>query len=269
MGKNSDIQWTHHTFSPWEGCVNVSPECDHCYAEARDIRMHGYENWGKNALRMLHVDSYWKQPERWNRVAEKAGERHRVFCGSLCDVMEMREDLNEPRQVLYALIEGTPWLDWLLLTKRPDNFNRYLPAAWRDNPAPNVWLGTTVGVNKSLWRIDALKGAPAVIHFLSIEPLLENLPTLGEHLDGIDWAIFGGESGRKARPCDLDWIRYGMEQCVPSGTARFVKQLGARPKVTMGDGAPFFLGLKDGHGGDWSEWPEDLKVREFPGVPTC
>jgi protein gp37 len=202
-----------------------------------------------------------------------------VFCGSLCDVMEMRSDLNAPRLALYDLIRKTPWLDWLLLTKRPDNFNRYLPEEWRDTPAPNVWLGTTVGVNKSLWRIDALKAAPAVVHFLSIEPLLENLPTLGEHLDGIDWAIFGGESGSKARFCDIRWIEYGVGQCRLTGTAPFVKQLGAKP---VGSGnAPnmggvfacarsvepkYDLLLRDGHGGDIAEWPEYLRIRQLPVV---
>lgn len=265
MGDTTKIEWAQRTFNPWEGCVNVSAECDHCYAEARDRRMHHHENWGKDALRLLHVDSYWRKPEQWNREAEKAQERQRVFCGSLCDVMEMRADLDAPRRELFALIQRTPWLDWLLLTKRPDNFRRYLPEAWLDKPELNVWLGTTCGVNKSLWRIDALKGAPAVVHFLSIEPLLEDLPTLGEHLDGIDWAIFGGESGPAARPCNIDWIRSSVAQCRNTGVAPFVKQLGARPHVRMGDGAHFFLDL-DGKGGDIERFPEDLRIREFPEV---
>jgi protein gp37 len=264
MAEETKIQWAHHTFNPWEGCVNVSPECDNCYAEARDRRMHGHENWGKDALRLFHVDSYWRSPLRWNREAEKSGERRRVFCGSLCDVMEWRDDLDVARAELYRLIEATPFLDWLFLTKRPQNYRRLLPPEWLLHARPNLWLGTTVGVNASLWRIDTLKAAPAVVHFLSIEPLLENLPTLGEHLDGISWAIFGGESGRRARPCDINWIRDGMGQCELTGTARFVKQLGARPKVTMGDGAPFFLDFKDSHAGDMAEWPEDLRVRELP-----
>src|SRR5208337_546934 len=107
MGADTTIAWCHHTFNPWEGCVNVSPECDHCYAESRDRRMHGHRNWGKDAERFMHTDAYWKQPVKWNRDAERVAERRRVFCGSLCDVMEDRMDLDTPRIRLWSLIGET------------------------------------------------------------------------------------------------------------------------------------------------------------------
>jgi protein gp37 len=259
------IQWAHYTFNPWEGCVEVSAECDNCYARVRDARLHSGKNWGKDAFRMWHVDSYWAQLFKWNRQAAEAGEVRRVFCGSLCDVMEDREDLQPLRERLYRAVDLFKHLNFLFLTKRPQNFTRFLPVHWRAKSPANLWLGTTVGCNKSLWRIDALKSFPAAVLFLSVEPLIEDLPTLGEHLDGIDWVIFGGESGSKARACDIQWIRNGVAQCRQAGAAPFVKQLGAKPgqeRDTKGDWHPWIL--LDTHGGDWDEWPEDLRVREFP-----
>lgn len=265
--KETKIQWCDHTFNPWWGCVKVSPECDHCYAETFAKRT-GNAVWGKDAPRRFFTDKHWAEPLKWNTDAEKAGERRRVFCGSMCDVMEDREDLQPSRVRLYNLIQDTPWLDWLLLTKRPQNFRRYLPATWIEHPRHNVWLMTTVGMPSSLWRIDALKGCPAVVRGLSIEPLLEPLPTLGEHLDGIDWAIFGGESGGGARPCSVDAIRHGVGQCRQHGVAPFVKQLGARPVVCQDQFGTLYrpYGISDRKGGDPAEWPEDLRVREYPEV---
>lgn len=257
MAANSKIEWCHHTFSPWEGCVKVSPECDHCYAEARDNRMHNGSNWGKDALRLYHVDAYWKQPLKWNRAAEAAGEPARVFCGSLCDVAEDRRDLDDYRRRVQALIGETPSLDWLLLSKRPQNFNRLFEHTME---SPNVWAGTTVGVRSSLWSIDAIREVPAPVRFLSVEPLLEDLGTLD--LTGIHWLIIGGESGRGARPFNTAWARSIVAQCKAAGVACFVKQLGAH---VIQDGDRRIK--KDKKGGDMHEWPHDLRVRDLPAGP--
>lgn len=221
VGQNSSIEWCHHTFSPWEGCVKVSPECDHCYAEARDNRLHNGSNWGKDALRLHHVEEYWRQPLRWNRDAEAAGVAARVFCGSLCDIAEDRRDLDGYRLRVQGMIRKTPWLRWLLLSKRPQNYNRLLEYTMDE---PNVWAGTTVGVVKSKWRIEVLREAPSPVRFLSIEPLLEDLGTL--KLDGIHWVIVGGESGHDARPMYPDWARSIRDQCVAAGVAFHFKQWG-------------------------------------------
>lgn len=244
MAENSKIEWCHHTFNPWEGCVKVSPECDNCYAETRDKRMHNGSNWGKDALRLYHTDAYWKQPRRWNRAAEEAGEPARVFAGSLCDVAEDRADLEAYRWELQTLIYDTRWLHWLLLSKRPQNFNRMFGSVMEFT---NVWAGTTVGVRSSLWRIDALRETPAAVRFLSLEPLLEDLGTLD--LEGIHWVIVGGESGRGARPMHPDWARSLRDQCVEAKVPCFVKQL-----------------TKNGRKIPYNEWPEDLQVREFPNA---
>lgn len=140
MGENSKIEWTHHTFNTWWGCVKVSPACDNCYAESLSKRFG--DHWGPKAEYRTFSDKHWNEPLRWNRAAEKAGERHRVFCASMADVFDNRAP-EGARERLWALIRQTPHLDWLLLTKRPQNIAEMLPEDWGDG-YPNVWLGVTV-----------------------------------------------------------------------------------------------------------------------------
>lgn len=131
MGVTTGIAWTDHTFNPWIGCAHVSPGCDHCYAEAgtsaRIARGRGLPLWGEGAARQVTSPDYWKQPLRWDRAAAKEGVRRRVFCASLADVFEDRRDLDAARCALWDMIEQTPNLDWLLLTKRPQNVLRLAP----------------------------------------------------------------------------------------------------------------------------------------------
>ena len=273
MSANSKIEWTHHTFNPWWGCVEVSPACDNCYARS-NAKRYGHKVWGKDAPRRMFSDSHWAEPIKWNAAAVKEGVRKRVFCGSMCDVMEDREDLQPLRLRLYGLIQQPPHLDWLLLTKRPQNFRRYFPPAWLETPEPNVWGMTTVESSKYLWRIDALKGCPFVVDGLSIEPLLEDMPNLGEYLDGIDWVITGGESGSSARPPHPDWIRRVRDFCINLQIPYFHKQWGEWAPLVRIDGiheSPFGyntevkLGFsregkrKAGRlldGVEWSQFPE-------------
>lgn len=282
MGQDSHIQWTHHTFNPWRGCTHVSPGCEHCYAETLSKRNPAtLGTWGANGTRAMASESYWRQPERWNRAAEKAGERRRVFCASLADVFEDRPELVWPRARLFALTSRTPHLDWLLLTKRPENARRMiedLHQLWLADVAPNVWLGTTVeDQRRADERIPILLGTPAAVRFLSCEPLLGpvDLTMVGAaqvsptHRLGInylardgmhlDWLIVGGESGAKARPMDLAWARSLVEQGRAAEVPVFVKQLGARP-TAAGHLGP----LRHRAGGDPGEWPNELRVRQFP-----
>ena len=146
MGENSKIEWTNSTFNPWWGCVKITEGCTNCYANAFDKRVGG-SHWGANAERRFFSDAHWAKPLAWNRKAEKAGERHRVFCASMADVFEDRRDLDAPRARLWELIRATPHLDWLLLTKRPENLDQLVPGDWittnRPGPPPNIWLGVT------------------------------------------------------------------------------------------------------------------------------
>ena len=171
MGKDSRIEWTHHTFNPWWGCVKVSAACDHCYAETWAKRL-GADVWGPKTERRFFTDAHWKEPLRWNREASEAGERRRVFCASMADVFENRPDLIAPRARLLALIEQTPHLDWLLLTKRIHLVQKLLPKGY-ELPS-NVWLGTTVENQDSAdKRIKyLLKFKTPSVRFLSCEPLL-------------------------------------------------------------------------------------------------
>src|SRR5688572_13560706 len=126
MGKNSPIEWTHHTFNPWWGCTKVSPACDHCYAEAWARRV-GAKVWGSRAGRRFFSDNHWREPIRWNTAAAEMKARQRVFCASMADVFEPRPDLDGSRARLWELIRQTPWLDWLLLTKRPEHVLTVVP----------------------------------------------------------------------------------------------------------------------------------------------
>lgn len=223
MGENTKIEWAHHTFNPWWGCVKVSPACDHCYAESFAKRT-GNAVWGKDAPRRFFGEKHWTEPYKWNREAEASGERKRVFCASMADVMEDREDVAPHREMLFLLIEQTPWLDWLLLTKRPQNFIRFLPALWLCKPQPNVWLMTTLESAEYTWRVEALLNTPAAIRGLSMEPLLG--PVYLQSLAALDWVIVGGESGPGARPMHPEWARGLRDQCQVARVPFFFKQWG-------------------------------------------
>ena len=228
MGEGSAIAWTDHTFNPWWGCVKVSPACTNCYAATFDHRLGG-DHWGPRSERKFFGDKHWNEPRRWNKAAEKAGKRMRVFCASMADVFEDRPEIVEHRARLFALIAETPWLDWLLLTKRPENLAKMLPPV----RTANIWLGTTVENQEYAdVRIPLLLAAPAAVHFLSVEPQLGQIDVtnwlhvrpMSKHRAPIDWVIAGCESGHGARPQNVDWFRSLRDQCASAGVAFFLKQ---------------------------------------------
>jgi protein gp37 len=229
MGKNSSIEWTHHTFNPWWGCTKVSAACKHCYAEAWARRL-GMNLWGGRSDRRFFSDSHWKEPIRWNAHASAAGLRYRVFCASMGDIFEPRSDLDVWRVRLWDLICLTPCLDWLLLTKRPDEVSQKVP--WGRSWPSNVWLGTTV--ETQLWasrRVPVLLQVAAAVRFVSCEPLLGPVdlrPWLGsgQSRPGIDWVIAGGESGAKARAMDPRWAIDLRDQCIHADVPFHFKQWG-------------------------------------------
>jgi len=229
MGQNSKIEWTHHTFNPWWGCVRVSPACKNCYAESWAKRV-GVDVWGKDAERRFFSDKHWRDPIKWNREAEEAGKRRRVFCASMADVFENRRDLDPSRAKLWPLIEATPRLDWLLLTKRPQHIGRLAP--WRDQWPANVWLGTTAENQK--WaneRMPRLMEYPAAVRFASCEPLLGDIdltPWLAreETGHGLNWVIAGGESGPNSRPMNPSWAESIRDQCGSASVPFHFKQWG-------------------------------------------
>lgn len=220
MAENSAIEWTHHTFNPWIGCTKVSPACDHCYAEAWDKRYEGGTHWGAKAERRR--TKTWGMPIKWNKQAADAGMRLRVFCASLADVFDNQVP-EEWRSDLWDLIRKTPNLDWLLLTKRPQNILKMLPGDWGLG-YDNVWMGTTVENQiEADRRIPYLVRVPAAVRFLSMEPLLGPVE-LGDHLYAIDWVITGGESGPEYRKGDANWFRGLRDECSAMGVAFLFKQ---------------------------------------------
>ncbi len=270
MADKTRIAWCDHTFNLWIGCEHAprdapaarhlpgppglaelvgcqdlepteplptAPECDHCYAEAFD-RRYGGEHWGPDAPRRLLSDDYWRKPLKWNAAAERAGKRAQVFCSSLADWAEILAGergrlLDEQRARLWELIPRTPWLDWLLLTKRIENVPALLPW-YRDGggePWQNVWIGTTCGARSSLWRVDQLRQVRAAIRFISGEPLLERLTAEdwdralgGGEFYGVDQLIIGDESGPGRRPADPAWVRDARDAAARHGVAFLFKQ---------------------------------------------
>ncbi len=230
--RDSKIEWTDHTFNPWWGCTKVSAACENCYAEKWAKRT-GHDVWGKNASRRSLSDHYWKQPLVWNKEAQVLG-RKRVFCASMADVFEELSDLNEHRKRLWSLIEKTPNLDWLLLTKRPHLINHLCP--WNHNWPINVWIGTTVENQAAAEkRIPKLIEANAKIKFLSCEPLLERVD-LEPWIKNISWVITGGETGANARPTSPEWFRKIRDICIANDVPFHFKQWGDWfPLEEMGD----------------------------------
>ncbi len=229
MGKNSSIEWTDHTFNPWWGCVKISPACANCYAEAWAKRV-GKAVWGPKSPRRFFGHLHWQEPLKWNVEASKAGQRRRVFCASMADIFEPRFDLDAERAKLWQLIEQTPLLDWLLLTKRPGSIGTLVP--WRKDWPANVWLGTTV--ENQQWaekRLPNLLRYPAAKRFLSCEPLLGQVD-LSAWLSGlkpgypIDWVIAGGESGPGARPMMPGHAKFLRDQCSTADVPFHFKQWG-------------------------------------------
>lgn len=286
--QNSKIQWTDATFNIVWGCMKVSPGCASCYAETLAKR-YGYHIWGpaKTTERRVMSANYWQQPIRWNAAAERRGERMRVFCGSMSDVFEDHPTNERERAKLWPLIESIPWLDWLLLTKRPENMTRMAPAAWAGGWPSNIIAMTSVEDQKRAdERIPELLKVPAARRGLNCEPLLgpielwrfdeedqalrgpgiirsggmtpstpDSLPEgYDDSYPGIDWVIAGGESGHGARPMHPAWARSLRDQCQLAGVSFFMKQWGEYEPYEEDAQPPFWNDqhgrMYDGHGLD-------------------
>lgn len=285
MGKQTGIHWTDHTFNPWIGCLKVSPGCVNCYAETLATNRMQLKVWGpaETTHRKLMSEDYWKQPIKWNAKAAGEGVRRRVFCASMADVFEDHPDVIEPRERLWKLIDATPALDWLLLTKRPENIERMMPQRWErvrfegekiiESGFPgNVWLGTSAErQNELLARWPVLESAGrshgAKYLFLSLEPLLgpidievaledfENSEWDSWWVRGVDWIIVGGESGPGCRPMDLCWAQQIRDDCREHGVPLFFKQVGGTKKIDGVAGGDLLDGERI-QMFPWDEWGE-------------
>jgi protein gp37 len=241
--QDSKIEWTDHTFNPWMGCQKVSSGCDNCYAEAMMDQRYGKVEWGPHGKRKRTSGDYWKAPLRWARAARDMDRRPRVFCASLADVWDNRVP-QEWRRDLFGLIGATPELDWLLLTKRPQNIFKMLAKATTGRPPwpwHNVWLGTTCENQQQFdlrWPI--LSSVPTTVRFVSYEPALGAL-RIGDHKALPEWIICGGESGANARFMKPRWARRLMAECEALDVAFFMKQMTKKQPI-----------------------PDDLLVRQIP-----
>jgi protein gp37 len=212
--------------------------------------------WGpaKTTNRRLFGDGHWREPVGWNAAARREGSRKRVFCASMSDVFEDHPQVTTPRSRLFQLIDETESLDWLILTKRPENIGAFVPPAWLERPRSNVWFGTSVeDQRRADERIPILAKVPAAVRFLSCEPLLGPIPDLD--LSAIDWVIVGGESGPGARRMDVAWARSLRDQAKRTRTSFFFKQTGTVLASELG---------AYGKGHDLPALPIDLRIREFP-----
>lgn len=259
MGQDSKIEWTNHTVNLWWGCTKVHEGCDNCYAEYfSDIR---YKNnlWGNDKPRKL-IKKAFSDLIKYQKLAESAGEIHRVFVGSMMDIFEKPirlidskgndfdgDDSGSIRTKFFNMITGGefPNLMFLLLTKRPSNINKYIPASWKETPPANVMFGTSPVNQKTFDTLIPQLLAVNGKRFLSMEPQLEHIDltskSTNREVQGIDWIIQGGESGRKRRPFNLDWAYSMYNQCVGNGIPYFFKQIDKVLPV-----------------------PDNLLIREFP-----
>lgn len=320
MGLKTAIPWTTSTFNPWIGCTKVSvstPEgdishggaCDNCYAEELDrvrfsktlgggTKLVPISHWGLGAPRYRTSASAWSDVHKWNKAREEAcgqwallkgpkPEPHRVFCASLADVFDNQVPEGWRRD-LWDLIRATPYLSWLLVTKRVGNVERMVPGAWRDVFSPHVRLLISVSNQYEADRdIPKLLALPCK-NGISYEPALGpvdwskikapadgslQLCAGGKPRRRVEWIIVGGESTQgagKARPFDLAWARSTVAQCKAAGVPVFVKQIGSYP-VTGPSNSPYVISGRyfedrttTRAGADPAEWPEDLRVQCFP-----
>jgi protein gp37 len=319
VSTNSNIEWTDATWNPVTGCTKVSPGCAHCYIERTPPFRIGHRKFDEKGTTgvICHEDRLY-QPLKWRQPK-------RVFVNSLSDLFheEIRDTFIAD---IFGVMARCPQHIFQILTKRPTRMLEWMKngAGWMTLatdfqkaaipgmlmpwPLPNVWLGVSVeNQHFADERIPLLLQTPAVVRFISAEPLLEGitLSRLHEHCPThdrsggfctgdcpdrrrLDWVIIGGESGPGARPFDLAWAYSLRAQCKAAGVACFIKQLGSVPVEAEEiwhcrdwngrDGIRLLnarnrfrapagcvpLKFQDNKGGNPEEWPEDLRVREFP-----
>ena len=266
MAENSKIEWCKHTANIWFGCTKVHAGCDNCYALAFSKRL-GNDIWGNDKPRRM-IKDVWQKLEKYQKDAEKLGEYHRVFVGSMQDIFEKPMPLIDHKgnpllegesefwntgqlrdKLFNEVIPNSPNLMFLLLTKRPSNINKYIPEGWKTNPPKNVMFGTSPVSQETAEKLIVQLSKVNGKRFLSIEPQLEKIDLMAKANDGTDrvlldlvnWNIIGGESGHHKRPFDTDWARIIRDDCKAKGVPFFMKQVDKIQAI-----------------------PEDLMIREFP-----
>ena len=296
MAEESKIGWLHyiapdgalvlgHTVNAWWGCKEVSPECANCYAKTWAKFTGRPELW--EGERWIRVEAAIRELERYARDCDRDGHPRRIFLQSMSDIFEDHPALVEPRKVLFGALERIgPRVTPLILSKRAEDAAAHAKeSGW----LPWAWAMMTAGTRRSLTlRAPYLRQIPAPVRGLSMEPLLEAVSVFsddeatdprvapGNDVEGVsyeselgrehdintapwvDWLIVGGESGAKARPMDIAWVRALVAEGQAAEVPVFVKQLGS-------------IWAREAHaknkkGEDPAEWPEDLRVQQSPTV---
>lgn len=242
MGEKTGIAWTDRTWNPWHGCIKISPGCKFCYMYREK------ERYGQNPFIPVRSKTTFHAPLRW--------ESGRVFTCSWSDFFI--EEADEWRDEAWDVIRDTPHLTYQILTKRPERIREHLPKTWGDG-----WSHVQLGVSAedqpyADQRIGELIELPAKVRFVSAEPLLSEIVIRSYWSPFLHWLIAGGESGSGARPCNIKWLDSLRIQCDHARIAYFLKQFGSRPHT---DGIPIKV---TGAGSDPTEWPEYLRVQQFP-----
>ncbi len=258
MANKSAIQWTDATWNIARGCTKVDEDCKYCYMYRDSMNGTRYQ-----PLNVVKTKTVFDLPLKLKQPSK-------IFTCSLTDFFH--EDIDEYREEAWEIIRQCPQHTFQILTKRPERILQCLPGDWGQG-YNNVWLGASIGSENGMVRGKLLSVIPCKIKFLSLEPLhgpislkqsTINIEILNEDfyiLPAFDWVIVGGESGNengkyKYRPCQLQWIEQIINDCKESRIPVFVKQLGTHLAKE--------LKLKDRHGGNIDEFPENLKIREFP-----
>ena len=270
--KETKIQWTDHTWNIAVGCSKVDEDCKFCYMYRGSLNNTRYD------------PKVVRKTKTVFNLPLKIKEPSKIFTSSLTDVFH--PDCDSFRGEMWDIIRKCPQHTFQILTKRPERIKDHLPDDW-GNGWDNVWLGTSVGSQEGQKRITDLLKVKSQVYFASIEPLHQpvNLKQIIREEDGhawvdnaltgfkahgaggwydnkLSWVIVGAESGNETgkyryRPCKIEWIESIIQDCKENNVPVFVKQLGTHLAKE--------IGLKDRHGGDISEWPEHLQIREFPG----
>jgi protein gp37 len=266
MATNSKIEWCSHTINLWFGCTKVHAGCDNCYALAFSKRL-GHDVWGNDKPRKMIID-VWGKIKKYQKDAEKLGEIHRVFVGSMQDIFEKPMPLIDQNgnpllegqsefwntgqlrdKFFNEVVPNSPNLMFLLLTKRPSNINKFIPESWKTNPPKNVMFGTSPVNQETSEKLIVQLSKVNGNRFLSIEPQLDIIDLMANANDGTDrvlldlvsWIINGGESGHHKRAFDCDWARIIRDDCKAKGVPFFFKQIDKIQAI-----------------------PDDLKILEFP-----
>lgn len=304
MATNSKIEWTEATWNPLAGCTRDGPDCDHCYAATMTARLESMGNEKYSGLTVLnargqrHFNGKINLIESALTIPLKRRKPTVYFVNSMSDLFHKDVPFDFIDKV-FAIMALCPQHIFQVLSKRSERMAEYMESRaksadyWKQAdrgfgytlefdtgekkfslvrfPLPNAWLGTSCGNQETAdRRIPPLLRVPAAVRFLSVEPLIGPVdlePYLYPAHDRANWTIVGGESGHGARPCNIEWIRSIVRQCAAASVPCFVKQFGARPvdgtRMSM-DHDRLPLNLSHPKGGDPSEWPEDLRVRQMP-----